>query len=374
MKISNTSIYLLVLLLAGFVHKAFSQEKENDTSINDNKPVIGIEGHQGFIIIHSRSIREVKNSFPYGIGLNINWQDLGEDAWKTCHCYPRTGLDVSYFNFDNRAVLGHGYVFSGFVEPFFQLSKNWALSFKANCGLGYLTNPHDPVDNPDNQSYSVHVNGFLQVNLGINYKITPQWQIALSANYNHISNGGIEKPNKGINYPTVGLGIDYFLSSKDYPDRKKTDSKIPEEQKNQWEINSFLGTKELNNEEESRHWNYGVQAFYNRKLSHLHALRLGGEWVFNNAVKQEMIDQNESISFWQYQRGNILFGHAFLLGKFRFSEQIGAYLYRPYGDEDVLYQRYSLTYQITNSLHTGIGFKAHRHVADFLDVRMSWRF
>ena len=34
--------------------------------------------------------------------------------------------------------------------------------------------------------------------------------LTASGNYNHISNGGLKQPNKGINYPTLALGLDYI--------------------------------------------------------------------------------------------------------------------------------------------------------------------
>jgi hypothetical protein len=35
----------------------------------------------------------------------------------------------------------------------------------------------------------------------------------MSAQYNHISNGGIKEPNKGLNYPTVAGGFHYYLEA-----------------------------------------------------------------------------------------------------------------------------------------------------------------
>jgi hypothetical protein len=34
--------------------------------------------------------------------------------------------------------------------------------------------------------------------------------------YNHISNGGIKKPNKGMNFPMVTIGLNRYLSQPNY--------------------------------------------------------------------------------------------------------------------------------------------------------------
>jgi len=300
---------------------------------------------------------------------------VGKKAWQTCHCYPRAGFGLSFYDFDNQAILGRGYVLNGYIEPFFRLGEKWHLGMKATAGLGYLTNPYNPETNTANQSYSVAINGFLQLNLGAYYRLADQWRIFTNVNYKHISNGGIEKPNKGINYPTAGLGVEYLLKDKDLPKRQKMSKEIPDSSAHEFELNGFLGSKELNNGDNKRHWNYGLQFFYNYQLTPLHVLRFGGEWVINNAVKRQIReDKGTETGNLRHHRGNLLAGHAFSLGRFRFSEQLGLYLYRPYGQEDVVYQRYSLTYKLTKNLHTGIGFKSHRHVADFLDMRISLRF
>ncbi len=372
-KTSIIASLVLIPLITTLAKAQFPENTSNDTT--GKLPAIGLEGHKGFVIIHSRNIREAKDAYPSGLTLNLNWQNIRKKAWQTCHCYPRAGFGLSYYDFDNQKVLGHGYIVNGYIEPFFRLRKHWHLSLKATTGLGYLNKPYDPQTNQDNQSYSMHFNAFLQFNMGLYHRIAPHWRVFTNLNYKHISNGGIAKPNKGINYPTAGLGMEYLVKNQKLPAREKVNVEYRDSAKNEWEINTFLGTKELNNGDKNRYWNYGIQFFYNRKISQLHALRLGGEGIVNNAIRQKIReDKTEKTTSFNHLRGNLMVGHAFLLGKFRFSEQIGIYLYKPYADEDTLYQRYSLTYQLTDHLHAGLSLKAHRHVADFLDLRLSWRF
>ncbi len=343
---------------------------------DSSKLVIGAEGHHGFVIIHSRDVRSVKNSYPSTGNLNINWQNIAKSTWNRCHCYPRTGFSLAYQDFDNQAVLGQGVTFSGYLEPFFRLGESWAFAFKSAVGLSYLNNPYDPKSNPENQSYSVRLNGFLRVNTSINYRLSPHWQVALAANYNHISNGGIKKPNKGINYPTAGISLDYQPKTWRLPDFKESRGEVLPGNRHNGEVSVFLGTQERQTKDQKqRHWNYGVEAFYNYQLTPLHQLRIGANWIHNNAVRGIVkADPNTSMTFHKYQRINLLAGHAFSLGQFRFSALGGFYIYRPYENESDWFQRYSLTYALKPPFHVGVGLKAHAHRADFLDVRVSYRF
>jgi len=78
-------------------------------------------------------------------------------------------------------------------------------------GLSYLDNVYDERSNPENLFFSSEISGILLLNLTYNYLIKEQYQLNFSINYNHISNAGLKMPNKGMNFPTVSLGMDYIL-------------------------------------------------------------------------------------------------------------------------------------------------------------------
>ena len=70
----------------------------------------------------------------------------------------------------------------------------------------------------------------------------------------------------------------------------------------------------------------------------------------------------------------MLIGHEFLLGRFTFSQKIGPYIYNIGKYNDPVYQRYGLNFYITENFFTGIHVKAHRHVADFMEIKLGWTF
>src|SRR5690606_38922491 len=70
----------------------------------------------------------------------------------------------------------------------------------------------DPVSNPSNIFFSVPVNFLVFLASSMEYRFSPAWSGQFSLSYNHISNGGQKQPNKGINYPMVGFGVNHFFS------------------------------------------------------------------------------------------------------------------------------------------------------------------
>lgn len=115
----------------------------------------------------------------------------------------------------------------------------------------------------------------------------------------------------------------------------------------------------------------GITAYVNQKIGRLSALTAGAEWVADFTIKNELKNKGEAKDF---QRAALLAGHELQIGRFRFNQQLGVYVYAPAPARDPVYQRYGLEYHTTKNLFWGINLKSHRHVADFLDVRVGLRF
>jgi hypothetical protein len=62
------------------------------------------------------------------------------------------------------------------------------------------------------------------------------------------------------------------------------------------------------------------------------------------------------------------------INKVTFSQELGVYYYNDYRINDDIYQRYGLTYSFSEHIFAGFSLKAHRHVADFIDLRIGYTF
>jgi hypothetical protein len=234
-----------------------------------------------------------------------------------------------------------------------------------------MTNPFDEDTNPDNQSYSTYLNSFLLLDLSLNYRISDKISINASTGFNHTSNGGINSPNKGINFPTLGLGIDYNPNPQEFLNRNKTRFKDTKARSHRLELDMLAALKTSMG---NKHLIWGGSVNYSYQVGRISALIASTELMVNGVVKEEM--KQNGIEGKSHLRVGMLFGHEFLMGRYHFSTQMGIYAYRPYRDmnNDLLYQRYKLTYRFNNGLYLGISVKAHRHVADYFDFRIGYSF
>lgn len=361
--------HFVCLLFLGMLLPNGSFSQDND-DLRFRK-IVGARASVGKVLIHSRDLREIKDSYPIGLSADLAWQFLSRRSWEFCNCYPRAGVVLTGWDFDNRPILGYGLTAMAYVEPVFLTQHRVNLSIRLGGGLAYLTSPFDSTSNPFNLSYSTHINFPLTVGVGIQFRVNKQWIIRAGAAFDHISNGGIHLPNKGINWPVVDLGVDYALQPFDFKARARKVDHTPPDPRFRVQGAGFWSFKNAipGNPKQYMIWGGHLKTIY--YVGRRSGLSLGTEWVVDGSRRIRMeTDDVEGT----YQRGSILLGHQFLLGRMVFSQELGIYYLDQFKVNDPVYQRFGLTCFLTENLFVGFSLKTHRHVADFADLRLGWEF
>ncbi len=354
------SLWIPLLLLVSTC-QIYAQE----SGYQANPLALGLKGHYGFIIPHSKSIADIADSNPWGMEAEVSWHLNSEHAWNTFGTYPRVGFGLGYFNFANPDILGSTLVTTAFFEPYIFPQKRLNASFRLTVGLAFLDQVYDVETNPENLFYSAPLSFLLGVNFFLNYRLHPRWNLRLGGTYNHISNGGIKEPNKGINFPTATLGLDYLLQSVAFPQREKSDWRADENRSFRLQLALFASAK--TNLDEQRYWISGFYGGIGKRVSRLSVLTAGTEWIIDRATQSKLQRREQPDS---PVKGSLLLGHELLLGRFVFSQALAIYVYRKDFETSQLYQRYGLAYKVAGPFQIGVNLKAHGNVADFLDLRL----
>lgn len=329
-------------------------------------------GQYGFILIHSRDVRSVEDSYPWGIQVDGFWHWNRLSTYRQCRCYPKVGFSLKRFDYDNPSVLGNGYVLSSFLEPVYGADRQFPFSVRGAVGLAYGTNPHDSITNFENQSYSTALSFFLHVSANLHYRLSSRWTATLSANYNHVSNGGIRKPNKGINFPTLSLGVTRYFQPPRFRYRKLPE--FNQKRAARWnEVYTFVSRRRIGPTNDQSHLVTGITGRRQWQVSRSNALGVGGELSYDQAL-EPLSKARETESTHNGMQAGLTAGHNFLMGRFSFSQYMGIYLYDPVRLKQLLFQRYALIYRINQRLLVGLALKAHAQEASFLDARLGWRF
>ncbi|MFO8087036.1 MAG: acyloxyacyl hydrolase [Bacteroidales bacterium] len=334
-----------------------------------NPLYIAVKPQYGFIIPHSVSIRDISTTNPYGLEVETGWHLVQQRSWNKFNTYSRAGFSLNYSNFDNPDVLGSSWNLLAFAEPYIFHKRQIRMSLRMGAGISYITNVYHENNNPDNLFFSSPLSFMVNADLNILKYIDKQWFVSAYFKYNHISNGGISKPNKGMNYPTYGLGVGYSFEPVAFKDwEKKTLTSA--EKKVQYSLHAFATLTEVDDQDfEGRKPAFGVLLSSRKRVSVIHAFTLGLEGLVDYKVKELMNDEPEPRDHHQF---SMLVGHDFVVGDFVFSQYWGTYIYAPYYLDRAFFQRYSLTYRILPQLHAGVTLKAHAQVAENFNVLVSY--
>jgi hypothetical protein len=358
-----------LLLLGTLATRA--QSVPDSTRVPNTQFSIGLAGHYGFVFAHSVDVENTRGARPVGVHLDLVWQRLDQKSWEACSCYPRHGVSLNYFDYDN-AVLGRGLHAAYFLEPTFRLGRRTSITVRGAFGLSYLTNPYDPVRNPSNQSYSLPFSAYLSLGTGLLQRVSDYWAVQVQASYLHSSNGGIQEPNKGINWPTLSLGVQYTPRPVSPPERPQPPRKRYRNEPWQYELGPFFTTRTVGVGGKRRYFIGGLNATMSRPLGRLHAWTISVEGAWDGVRRERFrLDGLPGRSAWWV---GALTGHEFLLGKYRFGQQLGAYLYQDAPYYPRFYHRWYLVRRFGSDWYLGFGLKAHVQVANFLEGRVSYRF
>jgi len=322
-----------------------------------------LEVQRGFIIPHSEELIPIAQSNPNGLQLSFDRLFLGRDAWSACNCFHYIGMNFSYHDFRNPGILGQAITLSGSFEPVILGKERWQMSIKTAMGISYLTKVYNEVNNPKNTFFSSPVSFMMSVSPKIRYRVSEKLSTHLSFNYNHISNGGQKQPNRGMNFPMLGLGFSYAAEDFSFPTYepdeliKKTSFLL--------DLNATLRDNPTGN---GRVGSFGVSADISYPIAYLNAIGGGLEANWDMAVKKQF-DGNAFIP-------GVFIAHHLVFGKFDFTQRMALYLHKPdgYQSDKSFYQRYIINYQLPGNLKVGIGMKIHGHVAENIEMRLGYAF
>lgn len=346
-------LYCVIILLVFYSHFLEAQSIQR----------LRAEIQHGFIISHASDLKPVSDNRP--TGFHVSWQrmGLGQNHWEICNCFYYIGAQFSWLNFGDRDILGDAYTLAGTFEPVLWRYNQWSLSLNSGIGATWLTKVHHPENNPLNNFFSSRLSFLLYVAPAIEYRFSDNWSGRLSANYNHISNGGRKQPNRGMNYPQVGIGVNYYLNNEVLPDYER---QHPGNEYLFW-IESGFTTRKVD-DENNRKPSVALVGGVNRAVSAFNGLGFGAEYNHDFSML------NESGNYGVHLLAPFI-SHHFIFGKFDFSQRMSWYAVQPEQlSSHNFYQRYVITYKVFSGLRMGFSLKSHGHVATNIDFRMGWEF
>lgn len=369
---------LTLFQLCGFTQEF--QDLKSDQSVKDSFSLerrsinlIGGSFLYGYMIPHANEVLPVRGLNPRGHEIIFNWHLNNDDVWNDCECYPRFGLFLSYYDFDQRELLGYGYSAGLMFTYFFGLPSEFNFHLKARGGFSYLSNPFDSNKVPLNWSYSTHFNYILGVGAGLTFRPFDRIEFQLDGSMNHQSNAALLEPNGGINYWALALSTNYYFNKPDFYKRDIYDPYLYSEKKKRWDVSLSWGISSMPYPMPGQVPMYSITVLRSLQLWRIMAVSFAAELERNGRAVEitRRIYPDQAVNPY---RGSLLVGAEFLMGKSILSAQFGGYVYRSFKEKDDIYQRWGLAHNIYDDIFLGINFKSYRNSADHLSLRFTYSF
>jgi hypothetical protein len=166
----------------------------------------------GKIVPHNKTAFVPINSLTQGAELNWRFRSLRPKQWEQRAGFPVPGLILGFYNISEPQVYGQAFCLVPNISFRLMYGTNWRLSFRGAIGLAYLTEKFSYGENPLNLVIGSNFNASVQSSLRYEHHLTNNWYVLLGGYFSHFSNGGTQKPNLGINYSGVQVGVGLRLN------------------------------------------------------------------------------------------------------------------------------------------------------------------
>lgn len=361
-----------VWLLLFFCLEVFAQ--------NDNAPwSYGLNTYYGGVLRYKPNMPKLDLTNAYGFELYANKITGGNNSWEHLYNYPQVGVALSYFDYGVPDELGQAYSLTSYLDVTTNNKKKNKLRLNIGTGFVYSTKRFDAVTNEENTAISSRISYVVRAT--IHYEITLSEKYFLNANlaFRHYSNGRLNIPNNGMNFPVAGVGLRYVPS----PDKIKfitSDGPYSFNKDIHFNVMGSTSWREVL-KEDFKHRAFSLSAYLSKQVSKYNTVLLGvdGFLYDKESVRRATnvyIDQNPGepdVTDLDGRQLAVTTGGELLFGDLALIFQGGIYVYKPQPYYSNWYQRYGFKYKVTNFSFAQVTLKAHSRTADMMEFGVGFR-
>ncbi|MFP5039980.1 acyloxyacyl hydrolase [Parasediminibacterium sp. JCM 36343] len=368
------SSFFTILAIASFAQLTPEYKKSTPAAT-----VFALKVDYGNTVVHTPAVRPIGGAHPIGFGFEISKQAKDSATYHLCSAYPRMGLQLEYFHYGT-PILGNSFMAAYFVQPVYRVNNFLSFHFRATIGFCYSDNPFDPNSPIDtlNQNFSLHINPYLQLGGGWGLRLSKHISLELNGALNHISNGNIKRPNRGLNWITGAATVVYSPEGSILPKYHRVHDKYWKGRPIDYRLGLlYVAKQDYAGATMGYQRTYATGGFVEaaKQIGRIHGLVAGLQVYYNNLLVDPpipgfSIDPNKHSS----TLAGLYIGHEFLLGRVIISQVIGRYLTTHPAFYNDYFHQHSFRYLINKHWQPGFCFRAHSDEADFIGLNVLYQF
>lgn len=343
-------------------------------------PYIQVSVYTGYLYAHHTSMLYLINNYARGGQIRVGWRFNGAADWEKAFRYPSAGIGYTLSDFGSKNIIGYGHALYGYLDIPIIERKRFSWTYNLGAGLAYVTKKFDMIANPNNEVIGSHINAFLLITTGFEYKPESRTKIGVDLGLNHYSNGSIKQPNWGLNSLFAMVGVKQFLNQP-RPQDKPADT--PKTTDNHWEslISIGAGFKErapINGDTHpvgdlhytirrkiwtTNSWGIGLDLLYDGSIQKALQYTTGQFYVVSDSIYNP--SRLKNISPACHANWSMHFG------KISFDIQIGVYIYDALKRK--IFNRWILELELTRQISLMTSLKSHFGSSDYVLVGVIWK-
>ena len=341
-------ICVVILNLVMLCTSVYGGDHTSVTKITHLSPRFSYSPYYGQMLGRAVDIERLQG-IPYlGQELLFGYQTSTEDGIYTALNSPYYGFGLHYGMYEGGTVKD---IFSGFFFFDIPLWRNAKTSINAAAAMGLALhcNQYAFADDPDFMAQSSYANVYSHISLSYHYQLSQELDLGLGARFQHLSNGGWQYPNHGMEMASVQLSVSYTVPSIVL---EKNVSHISDKTAEFVPVVSLgVSGSESNYEDTYLYTNFSLAYSFLRRP--FYALGVGFDLTYNAALEEQVSSD--------FHRSDAVYGGFFvsnelLFRKVRLGLQVGTHMFDQVTFSVPVYERLVLRYNyLSNSfLHFGI--------------------
>jgi hypothetical protein len=289
--------------------------------------------------------------------------------WHSFYRNPQIGITYKFMDLGNREILGYSHTLFPFINiPIIQKSSAYKVGFSIGSGLAYLTKKYHFEENNLNLAISTNLNAFVDIGLFLEYRFYKKANLTAGFHLSHFSNGTLKKPNYGLNYTLVNLGLKYDISELERFDNINYSFS---DKNNRFAILGLGSLKEINGIGGPKYSVLALSLEYSRQLHMLWRYGFSVDIMSDKSNAQTLnLEQIQWDNQLQLLKTGITFNTEFIFDRLSAVFYFGGYTYNKsrHAKNEFVYQRLGLRYRFTNNLWLHLALKTHWNVADYIEL------
>lgn len=272
----------------------------------------------------------------------------GNKEWQAQRNNPLIGLGITYTSYGIDSVYGKCIgVYPVWELPIVRGEKlEWTC--RIGVGIGYVTKHFERSPSWDtlNNLIGSNLNNFTMFTTQLRYKLNNKVHLHTGFNFSHISNGGFQLPNLGLNKYGGHVGLRYFPVT-DQPQQR---GNRPQQPSRRWMFQARIGIGfvEYNNVDGPRYPVYTATVFASKRYGNNNKLLAGIDYSYFTSVYSFMRNNgiepgNERAQSWE---GVVFIGHEWVIGRIGVIAQLGVPFKHGLINKDKTIQKMGYSYYI----------------------------